>query len=80
MRQRDGQPNGDKYIGAWLNGQKHGLGIFYDSATGDKKQGEWKEADELELAQVEEHDDAGKKLEDTAPAKAVVATVRKRMD
>jgi len=43
MRQRDGHPNGDKYIGAWFNGQKHGLGIFYDSATGDKKQGEWKE-------------------------------------
>ena len=35
-------PNGDKYIGSWFNGVKHGIGIWHSQKTGEKRQGEWK--------------------------------------
>lgn len=34
-------PNANKYIGSWRADKMHGLGIYYNSKEGTKKQGEW---------------------------------------
>lgn len=35
-------PNGNKYIGAWADDFKNGVGIWYDAKDGSKRQGEWR--------------------------------------
>lgn len=35
-------PNGNKYIGGWMNDEQHGMGILWNMKEGTKRQGEWK--------------------------------------
>lgn len=34
-------PNGDRYNGEWMNGQRHGRGVCLYAVSGDKHDGEW---------------------------------------
>jgi len=34
-------PTGDRYLGEWLNGQRHGQGVCVYVVSGDKHDGEW---------------------------------------
>ncbi|RYY84830.1 hypothetical protein EON63_08540 [archaeon] len=33
--------NGDKYVGDWKDGRRHGLGVYYYN-DGDRYEGEWR--------------------------------------
>ena len=33
--------NGDKYQGLFIDGKRHGFGIYYYAASGNRYEGEW---------------------------------------
>ena len=41
-------PSGNKYVGEWKNGQKHGKGVYTCAAHKTTKSGRWVNGDQVE--------------------------------